>query len=82
VHAHTTFGRIGVKVWIYKGEVFFDAAGNVQPVTPMVSTSRQGEEDGRGGRGSRGQGRGGRGDQSVRSGSGRGNRAPRGTQGT
>lgn len=21
VHAHTTFGRIGVKVWIYKGEV-------------------------------------------------------------
>jgi small subunit ribosomal protein S3 len=82
VHAHTTFGRIGVKVWIYKGEVFFDAAGNVQPVTPMVSTSRQGEEDGRSGRGSRGQGRGARGDQSGRSGSGRGNRAPRGTQGT
>jgi len=23
VHAHTTFGRIGVKVWIYKGDVFF-----------------------------------------------------------
>jgi small subunit ribosomal protein S3 len=22
VHAHTTYGRIGVKVWIYKGEVF------------------------------------------------------------
>jgi small subunit ribosomal protein S3 len=24
VHAHTTYGRIGVKVWIYKGEVFPD----------------------------------------------------------
>ena len=22
VHAHTTYGRIGVKVWIYKGDVF------------------------------------------------------------
>jgi small subunit ribosomal protein S3 len=21
VHAHTTYGRIGVKVWIYRGEV-------------------------------------------------------------
>jgi small subunit ribosomal protein S3 len=21
VHAHTTYGRIGVKVWVYKGEV-------------------------------------------------------------
>ena len=21
VHAHTTYGRIGVKVWIYKGEI-------------------------------------------------------------
>ena len=22
VHAHTTYGRIGVKVWIYKGDIF------------------------------------------------------------
>ena len=21
VHAHTTYGRIGVKVWVYKGDV-------------------------------------------------------------
>lgn len=27
VHAHTTYGRIGVKVWIYKGEIFPDQPG-------------------------------------------------------
>lgn len=30
VHAHTTYGRIGVKVWIYKGEVFPNQAGKAQ----------------------------------------------------
>ncbi len=30
VHAHTTYGRIGVKVWIYKGEVFPDQLGKAQ----------------------------------------------------
>ncbi len=30
VHAHTTYGRIGVKVWIYKGEVFPDKVGKAQ----------------------------------------------------
>jgi small subunit ribosomal protein S3 len=30
VHAHTTYGRIGVKVWIYKGEVFPDQIGKAQ----------------------------------------------------
>ena len=25
VHAHTTYGRIGVKVWVYKGEVLAGA---------------------------------------------------------
>lgn len=29
-HAHTTFGRIGVKVWIYKGEVFPDQLAKAQ----------------------------------------------------
>ena len=24
VHAHTTYGRIGVKVWVYKGDVLVD----------------------------------------------------------
>ncbi len=30
VHAHTTYGRIGVKVWIYKGEVFPNQPGGSQ----------------------------------------------------
>jgi small subunit ribosomal protein S3 len=25
VHAHTTYGRIGVKVWVYKGDVLPEA---------------------------------------------------------
>src|SRR5919108_1036997 len=32
VHAHTTYGRIGVKVWIYKGEIFPDQLGKLQLV--------------------------------------------------
>ena len=28
VHAHTTYGRIGVKVWVYRGDIFSEA---VQP---------------------------------------------------
>lgn len=28
--AHTTYGRIGVKVWIYKGEVLADSKSNVE----------------------------------------------------
>jgi small subunit ribosomal protein S3 len=27
VHAHTTYGRIGVKVWVYKGDVLPEAKG-------------------------------------------------------
>jgi small subunit ribosomal protein S3 len=26
VHAHTTYGRIGVKVWVYRGDIFPEAA--------------------------------------------------------
>ncbi len=29
-HAHTTYGRIGVKVWIYKGEIFPEKAGAIE----------------------------------------------------
>jgi small subunit ribosomal protein S3 len=62
VEAFTTFGRIGVKVWIYRGEVLPD-----QPrQTNLVDRSeRQGgfrdrrERGGRGGRGRGGQGGGG-----------------------
>ena len=63
VHAHTTYGRIGVKVWIYKGEVFPDASGkliSVQPLNPMRSGATDEEEDrprrGRGRNDSRGGG--------------------------
>ncbi len=31
--AHTTYGRIGVKVWIYKGEIFPDAEMTEEPLT-------------------------------------------------
>ena len=29
-HAHTTYGRIGVKVWIYRGEIFPEKAGMIE----------------------------------------------------
>ncbi len=29
-HAHTTYGRIGVKVWIYRGEIFPEKAGAIE----------------------------------------------------
>jgi small subunit ribosomal protein S3 len=35
VHAHTTYGRIGVKVWVYKGEVLPERA----PVTAATLTA-------------------------------------------
>jgi len=36
VHAHTIYGRIGVKVWLYKGDVFPEraAAAPVEPTGP------------------------------------------------
>jgi small subunit ribosomal protein S3 len=49
VHAHTTYGRIGVKVWIYKGEVFPDQLGKAQ-VEQFVSSGGGGGGGGRGGR--------------------------------
>ena len=35
VHAHTTYGRIGVKVWVYKGEVLPERT----PVTAATLTA-------------------------------------------
>ena len=69
VHAHTTYGRIGVKVWIYKGEVFPDAMGKLQVVQTATTRPQQQEEDtrprqrsgGRNDRGGSGAGGGGRG---------------------
>ncbi len=95
VHAHTTYGRIGVKVWIYKGEVFPDAMGKLQVVQTATmraqaaedeNSSRQRQRGDRGGRGGQGGadrgGRGGQGgaDRGGRGGQG-GGRGGRGGQG-
>ncbi|RRR97416.1 30S ribosomal protein S3 [Glycomyces terrestris] len=55
--AHTTFGRIGVKVWIYKGEA------TLKEQAEQVQRRRDagGDRGGRGGRGGAGAARGGRG---------------------
>jgi small subunit ribosomal protein S3 len=81
VHAHTTYGRIGVKVWIYKGDVFPGADGKLQPVVTSLAGSQPAEEErprrrnDRGGGGDRG-GRGGgdRGGDRGGAGGGRGGR--------
>ena len=87
VHAHTTYGRIGVKVWIYKGEVFPDAMGKLQVVQSTTARSQAAEEEsrqrqrsGRGGRndrerGERDGGAGGAGGRGGRGGRGSGARA-------
>ncbi|MDP9473876.1 MAG: 30S ribosomal protein S3, partial [Chloroflexota bacterium] len=35
VHAHTTYGRIGVKVWVYRGDVVPER----RPVTEATLTA-------------------------------------------
>jgi small subunit ribosomal protein S3 len=74
VHAHTTYGRIGVKVWIYKGEVFPDATGKLQVVQANPARAQAAEEESRqrqrGDRGGRGGDRGG--DRGGRGGAGGG----------
>jgi small subunit ribosomal protein S3 len=44
IHAHTTFGRIGVKVWIYKGEVFGQSVDRVSAAAFAGETARPGTE--------------------------------------
>ncbi len=79
VHAHTTYGRIGVKVWIYKGEVFPDAMGKLQVVQTAATRSQAAEEENRP---RQRNDRGGRGDRSDRGGGGdRGGRGGRGARG-
>jgi small subunit ribosomal protein S3 len=44
VHAHTTYGRIGVKVWIYKGDVFPNQSAKAsveQPATAPAPERRE-----------------------------------------
>lgn len=49
VHAHTTYGRIGVKVWIYKGEVFPDELGKARVEQQTTDNSGGGSGSGGGG---------------------------------
>jgi small subunit ribosomal protein S3 len=52
VHAHTTYGRIGVKVWIYRGEQLGELPGSArtEPREPRARTprARSGAASGRG----------------------------------
>jgi len=44
VEAHTTYGRLGIKVWIMKGEVY-----GKRELSPLVGLSKQKGKGGRGG---------------------------------
>ena len=43
VHAHTTYGRIGVKVWVYRGEVLAEkpASGTTEPRQARTPVARR-----------------------------------------
>ncbi|MFD5897934.1 30S ribosomal protein S3 [Streptomyces sp. NPDC060366] len=71
--AKTTFGRIGVKVWIYKGDV-----KNIAEVRAENAAARAGNRPARGGGNDRPAGRGGRGGERG----GRGGRKPQQAPGT
>jgi small subunit ribosomal protein S3 len=73
--AKTTFGRIGVKVWINKGEIM--PKGFAQDLTELEAPQQVG---GPGGRGPRGGGPGGRGGGAGGGGGGRGRGGPGGGQ--
>jgi small subunit ribosomal protein S3 len=79
VHAHTTYGRIGVKVWIYRGDVIERKGGDalLQMDRPVATAAprperdrdrpgRGGDRPGRGGERAPRQDRGDRGDRSER----------------
>lgn len=79
--ANTTYGKIGVKVWIYNGEVLMDSKNKAKRAFPDSKPADQ--RDGRsGGRRNNGGRNGGRGNFAGRSGAGgRGNFAGRGGAG-
>lgn len=56
--AHTTFGRIGVKVWIYKGDLTETEFAQKQAQQAQRQGRGRGDRRGRGGRGRRGDRRG------------------------
>ncbi|MGI5165322.1 30S ribosomal protein S3 [Spirillospora sp. CA-253888] len=80
--ARTTFGRIGVKVWIYKGEAAATRAEREAKAAQQRATGG-GERRGGGGRGGERRGGGGaRGGRGGRGGQGGGDRAPKQQQNT
>ncbi|QIL75962.1 30S ribosomal protein S3 [Hymenobacter sp. HDW8] len=75
--AQTVYGKIGIKVWIMRGEVFGkpDLSPNQQPANQGADTRGSGNDRGpRGERGDRGGDRGPRRDRNDRGGEGRGDR--------
>ncbi|MCL2803022.1 MAG: 30S ribosomal protein S3 [Micrococcales bacterium] len=78
--ARTTFGRIGVKVWIYKGDMTEREFARLQAAAPRPSRGGRGERGERGDRPRRGRGDRGdrpeRGERSERSGAGPDQAAP------
>lgn len=77
VHAHTTYGRIGVKVWIYRGDVIEHKGGDslLQQDRPMATAQPRPDRRDRPDRpprrdGGDGPGRGERGDRGPRGGGG------------
>lgn len=89
VHAHTTYGRIGVKVWIYKGDIIERKGGDallqmdrpVATAAPRPERDRRERRDDRGGErgpgGPRRDDRGGRGGPGGGGGGGDRDRGPR-----
>ncbi|ACZ84091.1 30S ribosomal protein S3 [Streptosporangium roseum] len=79
--ARTTFGRIGVKVWIYKGEAPTSRAEREAAAAGARAGQRRDRDDRRGGGGAGGdrprRGGGAGGDRPRRGGAARGDRAPR-----
>jgi len=80
VHAHTTYGRIGVKVWLYRGDVIERKGGDLllQQDRPVATAAPRADRRERGERGERPE-RGERGDRRDRGerGGAPGERAPR-----
>src|SRR6201988_3369038 len=73
--ARTTFGRIGVKCWVNKGEIMpegYTGADLTDMTAPLPQSNERDGRDGRGGRGGRDGRGGGRGPGDGRGGGGRG----------
>jgi small subunit ribosomal protein S3 len=79
--ARTTFGRIGVKCWMNKGEIMPEGYTGADLTDMSAPAAPSSERDGRGGRDGRGEGRGRRRDNGGGPGAGRGPGGPGGGRG-